>query len=129
VKPYTNSGEVHSHLSNNRHPVDAALVGARSVEFYIMIWILVKAKLRSQVLMSSSNVSSTKGVFVRVQVTRTWTPLTLQIKKPANTSIYQSVFVLFGLFHQKKKLKIKILKEKWFWRFLVYVWDPKINKK
>jgi hypothetical protein len=31
VKPYTNSVEVHPQLSNNRHPVDGALVGAGSL--------------------------------------------------------------------------------------------------
>jgi hypothetical protein len=31
VKPYTNSGEVHPQLSNNRHPVDGALVSAGSL--------------------------------------------------------------------------------------------------
>jgi hypothetical protein len=31
LKPYTNSVEVHSQLSNNRHPVDGELVGAGSL--------------------------------------------------------------------------------------------------
>jgi hypothetical protein len=42
---------------------------------------------------------------------------------PILLSINQCLFVLLVKFHQKKKLKIENLKEKWFWRFLV-VRDP-----
>jgi hypothetical protein len=43
VKPHTNSIEVHPQLSNNKHPMDGALVGASS------LWLFFASVFRKPV--------------------------------------------------------------------------------
>jgi hypothetical protein len=55
VKPSINSVEVHPQLSNNRHPVDGALVGAGSPwpkEWTIQTRIFQKAMLSADIQLS-----------------------------------------------------------------------------